>query len=166
MSAHHARQRLDLGRTRRAAALADVLVLLAVEQHEEEAFADRHRRAAAGAVEQARLERAVPFGRARAAATEHAPMVSPERRRPQRRDRLFAQPPGKALVGTRSSNPEPCDGPPGPVTPGPRPAPVASRSIVQYWCLTWRSGPCAWTPSPSGRWQRSGVRRACPSRAR
>src|SRR5205814_1701177 len=43
MSAHHARQRLDLGRTRRAAALADVLVLLAVEQHEEEALADRQR---------------------------------------------------------------------------------------------------------------------------
>src|SRR2546427_7116175 len=75
MSAHHARQRLDLGRARRAAALADVLVLLAVEQHEEEALADRHRLAAAGAVEQARLERAVALGRARAArgaATEHA----------------------------------------------------------------------------------------------
>src|SRR5437870_10423327 len=93
MSAHHARQRLDFGRTRRSATLADVLVLLAVEQHEEEALADRHRLAAAGAVEQARLERAVPFGRARAArgTTEHAPMVSPERRRPQRRERLFAQ---------------------------------------------------------------------------
>src|SRR5438094_8470839 len=79
MSAHHARQRLDLGRTRRAAALADVLVLLAVEQHEEEAFADRHRLAAAGAVEQARLERAVALGRARAArgaATEHAGWVA------------------------------------------------------------------------------------------
>src|SRR5437016_13904259 len=90
MSAHHARQRLDLGRTRRAAALADVLVLLAVEQHEEEALADRHRLPAAGAMEQARLERAVACGRARGArgaATEHAPMVSPERRRPQRRER-------------------------------------------------------------------------------
>src|SRR5256886_14413419 len=90
MSAHHARQRLDLGRARRAAALADVLVLLAVEQHEEEALADRHRLAAAGAVEQARLERAVALGRARAArgaATEQAGMVSPERGPPQRRAR-------------------------------------------------------------------------------
>src|SRR6266446_8036253 len=87
MSAHHARQRLDLGRARRATALTDVLVLLAVEQHEEEALADRHRLAAARAVEQARLERAVACGRARGAATEHASMVSPERRRPQRRER-------------------------------------------------------------------------------
>src|SRR5207247_3923160 len=99
MSAHHARQRLDLGRTRRAAALADVLVLLAVEQHEEEALADRHRLAAAGAVEQARLERAVAFGhtRARRAATEHAPMVSPERGPPQRRSADGQAPHGPGL---------------------------------------------------------------------
>src|SRR5882724_8385620 len=113
-SPHHARQRLDLGRARRAAALADVLVLLAVEQHEEEALAHRHRLAAAGTVEQGRLERAIARGRARGArraATEHAPMVSPERGRPQRRERFDAHPPrlparaGAAMNRLRPSMP-------------------------------------------------------------
>src|SRR5439155_6580901 len=54
--------RLDLRGARRAAALTDVLVLLPVEQHEEEPLPDGHRLAAAGAVEQGRLERLVPLG--------------------------------------------------------------------------------------------------------
>src|SRR5262245_40322009 len=48
--------RLDLGGAGRTATLADVLVLVALEEHQEEPLADGHRLAAARAVEQRRLE--------------------------------------------------------------------------------------------------------------
>src|SRR5690349_5072059 len=53
---------LDLAGARRAAALADVLVLLALGQHEQQPLAHRHRLTAARTVEQARLERSVALG--------------------------------------------------------------------------------------------------------
>src|SRR5438105_8810424 len=53
---------LHLARAWRAAALADVLVLLAVEKNEEQPLAHRHRLAAARTVKQARLERSVALG--------------------------------------------------------------------------------------------------------
>src|SRR5262249_17256816 len=73
ISAHHLRKRLDLRGAGRAASLTDVLVLLAVEEHEEKALADRHRLPAARAVEEARLERPVALGLLAASrrSTEH-----------------------------------------------------------------------------------------------
>ena len=80
------RARLDLRGARRAAALADVLVLLAVEQHEEEPLADGHRLTAARTVEQARLERAERLSLLAAArrTTQHAlGWLAPSRWAPQ-----------------------------------------------------------------------------------
>src|SRR5437867_8124609 len=85
-SARQLREGLHLRGARRAALLADVLVLLAVEENEEEPLADRHRLPAARAVKQARLERAERLGRAAARRTsEHAAFVSRSAAPPQRR---------------------------------------------------------------------------------
>src|SRR5262245_29175801 len=72
----------------RAATLADVLVLLAVEEHQEQPLAHRHRLAAARAVDQARFERAVARGlltASRRRSPEHAAMVNASAASPQRR---------------------------------------------------------------------------------
>src|SRR6185436_11432337 len=61
------------------ATLADVFVLLAFHQHEQQALPHRHRLLAAGTMEEAGLERSISCGLARAArrTTEHGAMVSP-----------------------------------------------------------------------------------------
>src|ERR1051326_1419558 len=87
-SSHQLRKRFHLRGTRRAALLADVFVLLAVEEDEEQPLADRHRLPAARAVEQARLERAERLGRTAARRPSgHAAFVSRSAGPPQRRGR-------------------------------------------------------------------------------
>src|SRR4029077_3193254 len=64
---------------------ADVLVLVALGEHQEEPLPDGHRLAAAGTVEEARLERPVSFGLPPAArrTTDHGRGIIARRRRRQ-----------------------------------------------------------------------------------
>src|SRR2546426_914606 len=100
---------LDLDGARRAAGLADVLVLVAFGKDEEKAFADGHRLAALRAVEEARLERFIRLGLARPArgTTEHGrnlPRPAGHGNRTRGRSRVLARP-RPSVVGGRAVRP-------------------------------------------------------------
>src|SRR5262249_8386057 len=98
-SARPSGERLDLDRARGPATLADVLVLLAVEEHQEEPLPYGHRLAALRAVQQARLERPVRLG---LSAARRAPlqggMAPPAAEQPHRIPPAVAGPPAGRYV--------------------------------------------------------------------